>query len=85
MSNANIFLIGALEVLVEMKKQGIPFNRETYLLAFAICYKLVSITNEKVFEMPFLSISSFFFVLKFPYFPCHAFISRASILNIFKS
>ncbi|NWU38109.1 PTCD2 protein, partial [Hylia prasina] len=30
----------ALEVLVEMKKQGIPFNKETYLLAFAICYKL---------------------------------------------
>ena len=30
----------ALEVLAEMKKQGIPFNKETYLLAFAICYKL---------------------------------------------
>ncbi|NWZ65483.1 PTCD2 protein, partial [Acrocephalus arundinaceus] len=37
----------ALEVLLEMKKQGIPFNKETYLLAVAICYKLASIMNEK--------------------------------------
>lgn len=45
-----------MEVLVEMKKQGIPFNKETYLLAVAICYKLVSIMNEEVFEMPSLSL-----------------------------
>lgn len=64
MSNTNIFLIGALEVLVEMKKQGIPFNKETYLLAVAICYKLVSIMNEKVFEMLSLSLP-FFWILNF--------------------
>lgn len=54
MSNTNVSLIDALEVLVEMKKQGIPFNRETYLLASAICYKLVSTSslhNENIFEM----------------------------------
>ncbi|KFP77273.1 hypothetical protein N310_06208, partial [Acanthisitta chloris] len=38
----------ALEVLVEMKKQGIPFNKETYLLAFAICYKLDSLESSKI-------------------------------------
>ncbi|XP_056369124.1 pentatricopeptide repeat-containing protein 2, mitochondrial isoform X2 [Oenanthe melanoleuca] len=38
----------ALEVLVEMKKQGIPFNRETYLLAVAICYKLGSPESSKI-------------------------------------
>uniref|UniRef100_A0A663FL50 Pentatricopeptide repeat-containing protein 2, mitochondrial n=2 Tax=Aquila chrysaetos chrysaetos TaxID=223781 RepID=A0A663FL50_AQUCH len=38
----------ALEVLVEMKKQGIPFNRETYLLAFAICYKLDNLESCKI-------------------------------------
>ncbi|NXA31982.1 PTCD2 protein, partial [Eudromia elegans] len=38
----------ALEVLVEMKKQDIPFNRETYLLAFAICYKLDSLESCKI-------------------------------------
>lgn len=84
MSNTNIFLIGALEVLVEMKKQGIPFNKETYLLAVAICYKLVSIVYEKVFEMPSVSLS-FFWILNFgifwgfPYSPCHDFVSSASI------
>ncbi|XP_054253541.1 pentatricopeptide repeat-containing protein 2, mitochondrial [Indicator indicator] len=40
----------ALEVLVEMKKQGIPFNKETYLLAFAICYKLDSMESCKISE-----------------------------------
>ncbi|NXM71835.1 PTCD2 protein, partial [Serilophus lunatus] len=38
----------ALEVLVEMKKQGIPFNKETYLLAFAICYKLDNLESSKI-------------------------------------
>eukprot|EP00076_Gallus_gallus_P049092 XP_424804.3 pentatricopeptide repeat-containing protein 2, mitochondrial isoform X1 [Gallus gallus] len=38
----------ALEVLAEMKKQGIPFNKETYLLAFAICYKLGSLESCKI-------------------------------------
>ncbi|NXL86889.1 PTCD2 protein, partial [Alectura lathami] len=38
----------ALEVLVEMKEQGIPFSKETYLLAFAICYKLGSLESCKI-------------------------------------
>lgn len=38
----------ALEILVEMKKQGIPFNKETYLLAFAICYKLGNVESSKI-------------------------------------
>ncbi|XP_009640472.1 pentatricopeptide repeat-containing protein 2, mitochondrial isoform X1 [Egretta garzetta] len=38
----------ALEVLMEMKKQGIPFNKETYLLAFAICYKLDNLESCKI-------------------------------------
>ncbi|XP_054666910.1 pentatricopeptide repeat-containing protein 2, mitochondrial isoform X1 [Grus americana] len=38
----------ALEVLEEMKKQGIPFNKETYLLAFAICYKLDNLESWKI-------------------------------------
>ncbi|XP_009882570.1 PREDICTED: pentatricopeptide repeat-containing protein 2, mitochondrial, partial [Charadrius vociferus] len=38
----------ALEVLAEMKKQGIPFNKETYLLAFAICYKLDNLESCKI-------------------------------------
>uniref|UniRef100_A0A9J8AD43 Pentatricopeptide repeat domain 2 n=2 Tax=Cyprinus carpio TaxID=7962 RepID=A0A9J8AD43_CYPCA len=29
-----------LEVLGEMKKQGVPFNKDTFMLAFATCYKL---------------------------------------------
>lgn len=63
-----------MEVLIEMKKQGIPFNKETYLLAVAICYKLVNIMNEKVFEMPSLSLQIFFdfkfwILFGFPYFP----------------
>ncbi|KAK2538885.1 Ptcd2 [Columba guinea] len=36
----------ALEVLIEMKKQDIPFNKETYLLAFAICYKLAKVLHR---------------------------------------
>eukprot|EP00070_Physeter_catodon_P041873 XP_028348767.1 pentatricopeptide repeat-containing protein 2, mitochondrial isoform X3 [Physeter catodon] len=35
-------LTGALEVLIEMKNQDVKFNKDTYLLAFAICYKLNS-------------------------------------------
>ncbi|NWR45827.1 PTCD2 protein, partial [Regulus satrapa] len=46
--SANIFFIGALEVLVEMKQQGIPFNKETYLLAGAICYKLGTPESSKI-------------------------------------
>ncbi|NWW73071.1 PTCD2 protein, partial [Climacteris rufus] len=38
----------ALEVLVEMKKQGVPFNKETYLLAFAVCYKLGNLESSKI-------------------------------------
>ncbi|XP_062455122.1 pentatricopeptide repeat-containing protein 2, mitochondrial isoform X3 [Rhea pennata] len=38
----------ALEILLEMKKQGIPFNKETYLLAFAICYKLDNLESCKI-------------------------------------
>ncbi|XP_051552260.1 pentatricopeptide repeat-containing protein 2, mitochondrial-like [Myxocyprinus asiaticus] len=29
-----------LEVVGEMKKQGVPFNKDTFILAFATCYKL---------------------------------------------
>ncbi|NWY55017.1 PTCD2 protein, partial [Chionis minor] len=38
----------ALEVLLEMKKKAIPFNKETYLLAFAICYKLDNVESCKI-------------------------------------
>ncbi|XP_048788075.1 pentatricopeptide repeat-containing protein 2, mitochondrial [Lagopus muta] len=38
----------ALEVLAEMKTRGIPFNKETYLLAFAVCYKLGSLESCKI-------------------------------------
>ncbi|KAM9139074.1 pentatricopeptide repeat-containing protein 2, mitochondrial isoform 2-T2 [Pangshura tecta] len=38
----------ALEVLGEMKKQHIKFIRDTYLLAFAICYKLNSPESCKI-------------------------------------
>ncbi|XP_030209514.1 pentatricopeptide repeat-containing protein 2, mitochondrial [Gadus morhua] len=30
----------AMEILREMKSQGVAFNKDTYMLAFAICYKL---------------------------------------------
>lgn len=68
MNNTTVFLAGALEVLGEMKKQGIPFNKETYLLAFAICYKLASIFNlhDEAFEMP--PLSSALGILKFTCF-----------------
>ncbi|KAK9974655.1 hypothetical protein ABG768_022733 [Culter alburnus] len=29
-----------LDVVGEMKKQGVPFNKDTFILAFATCYKL---------------------------------------------
>ncbi|XP_053152053.1 pentatricopeptide repeat-containing protein 2, mitochondrial isoform X2 [Hemicordylus capensis] len=38
----------ALEVLLEMKRQGVKFNQETYLLAFALCYKLNSSESCKM-------------------------------------
>ncbi|KAL6463523.1 hypothetical protein MHYP_G00279140 [Metynnis hypsauchen] len=31
---------GALEVVGDMKSQGVPFNKDTFTLAFATCYKL---------------------------------------------
>ncbi|KAB0401997.1 hypothetical protein E2I00_009706 [Balaenoptera physalus] len=37
-----LFIKGALEVLIEMKNQDVKFNKDTYILAFAICYKLNS-------------------------------------------
>ncbi|KAM9100418.1 pentatricopeptide repeat-containing protein 2, mitochondrial isoform X1 [Sarcophilus harrisii] len=36
---------GALEILLEMKNQGIKFNKDTYILAFAICYKLNNVNS----------------------------------------
>ncbi|XP_006124360.2 pentatricopeptide repeat-containing protein 2, mitochondrial isoform X1 [Pelodiscus sinensis] len=38
----------ALEVLVEMKKQHVKFIKDTYLLAFAVCYKLNSPESCKI-------------------------------------
>ncbi|XP_062984702.1 pentatricopeptide repeat-containing protein 2, mitochondrial [Elgaria multicarinata webbii] len=38
----------ALEVLLEMKNQGVKFNSETYLLASAICYKLNTSESCKI-------------------------------------
>ncbi|KAJ7335836.1 hypothetical protein JRQ81_013777 [Phrynocephalus forsythii] len=38
----------ALEVLSEMKQQDIKFNKETYLLACAICYKLNTLEACKI-------------------------------------
>lgn len=32
---------GCLDMVGEMKKQGVPFNKDTFILAFATCYKLV--------------------------------------------
>ena len=37
------FLAEALEILREMKSQRVVFNKDTYMLAFATCYKLVGI------------------------------------------
>ncbi|XP_022371128.1 pentatricopeptide repeat-containing protein 2, mitochondrial isoform X3 [Enhydra lutris kenyoni] len=39
---------GALEVLIEMKNQDVKFNKDTYVLAFAICYKLNSPESLKI-------------------------------------
>ncbi|XP_040834980.1 pentatricopeptide repeat-containing protein 2, mitochondrial isoform X1 [Ochotona curzoniae] len=38
----------ALEVLIEMKDQDVKFSRDTYVLAFAICYKLDSPESFKI-------------------------------------
>jgi hypothetical protein len=42
MENA-LLVADAMEILREMKSQGVAFNKDTYMLAFAICYKLVRI------------------------------------------
>lgn len=34
-------LTGALEIVGEMKSQGVPFSKDSFTLAFATCYKLV--------------------------------------------
>ncbi|KAM5264832.1 pentatricopeptide repeat-containing protein 2, mitochondrial isoform 2-T2 [Ctenodactylus gundi] len=39
---------GALEVLIEMKNQGVKFSVDTYVLAFAICYKLNTPKSFKI-------------------------------------
>ncbi|XP_036765768.1 pentatricopeptide repeat-containing protein 2, mitochondrial isoform X1 [Manis pentadactyla] len=38
----------ALEVLIEMKNQDVKFNKNTYVLALAICYKLNSPESFKI-------------------------------------
>ncbi|XP_036062876.1 pentatricopeptide repeat-containing protein 2, mitochondrial isoform X5 [Onychomys torridus] len=38
----------ALEVLIEMKNQDVKFSKDTYILAFAICYKLNSPESFKI-------------------------------------
>ncbi|XP_051875149.1 pentatricopeptide repeat-containing protein 2, mitochondrial [Pristis pectinata] len=38
----------ALGVLLEMKNQGIKFNKDTYTLAFAVCYKLNTIESYRI-------------------------------------
>ncbi|KAF0887413.1 PTCD2 protein, partial [Crocuta crocuta] len=38
----------ALEVLIEMKNQDVKFSTDTYVLAFAICYKLNSPESLKI-------------------------------------
>uniref|UniRef100_A0A8D2AZV6 Pentatricopeptide repeat domain 2 n=1 Tax=Sciurus vulgaris TaxID=55149 RepID=A0A8D2AZV6_SCIVU len=40
--------IDALEVLIEMKNQEVKFTKDTYVLAFAICYKLNSPESLKI-------------------------------------
>uniref|UniRef100_A0A5F9DFC5 Microtubule associated protein 1B n=1 Tax=Oryctolagus cuniculus TaxID=9986 RepID=A0A5F9DFC5_RABIT len=42
---------GALEVLIEMKNQDVKFSKDTYVLAFAICYKLNSPESFKICTM----------------------------------
>uniref|UniRef100_A0A2I2YNT3 Pentatricopeptide repeat domain 2 n=1 Tax=Gorilla gorilla gorilla TaxID=9595 RepID=A0A2I2YNT3_GORGO len=39
---------GALQVLIEMKNQDVKFTKDTYVLAFAICYKLNSPESFKI-------------------------------------
>lgn len=39
-----VYLLGALNLVKEMKTQGVAFNKDTYTLAFATCYKLVCVT-----------------------------------------
>lgn len=34
---------GALEVLRTMRKEGVPFNNDTQILAVGTCYKLVTL------------------------------------------
>lgn len=38
----------ALQVLIEMKNQDVKFSKDTYVLAFAICYKLNSPESLKI-------------------------------------
>ncbi|CAO2592819.1 Pentatricopeptide repeat-containing protein 2, mitochondrial [Lemmus lemmus] len=38
----------ALEVLIEMKNQDVKFSRDTYILAFAVCYKLNTPESFKI-------------------------------------
>ncbi|XP_012520044.1 PREDICTED: pentatricopeptide repeat-containing protein 2, mitochondrial [Propithecus coquereli] len=38
----------ASEVFIEMKNQGVKFTKDTYVLAFAICYKLNSPESFKI-------------------------------------
>ncbi|KAM4869144.1 pentatricopeptide repeat-containing protein 2, mitochondrial isoform X3 [Urocitellus parryii] len=38
----------ALEVLIEMKNQDVKFTKDTYVLAFAICYRLNSPESFKI-------------------------------------
>ncbi|XP_067838847.1 pentatricopeptide repeat-containing protein 2, mitochondrial isoform X2 [Heptranchias perlo] len=38
----------ALEVLLEMKNQGVKFSKDTYILAFAVCYKLNTAESYKI-------------------------------------
>uniref|UniRef100_A0A8D1NHJ3 Pentatricopeptide repeat domain 2 n=1 Tax=Sus scrofa TaxID=9823 RepID=A0A8D1NHJ3_PIG len=39
---------GALEVMIEMKNQDVKFSKDTYVLAFAVCYKLNSPESFKI-------------------------------------
>ncbi|XP_076844422.1 pentatricopeptide repeat-containing protein 2, mitochondrial isoform X2 [Brachyhypopomus gauderio] len=39
---------GALEVVRVMKSQGVPFNKDTFMLAFATCYKLNTHTSFSI-------------------------------------
>ncbi|XP_066567750.1 pentatricopeptide repeat-containing protein 2, mitochondrial isoform X2 [Amia ocellicauda] len=38
----------ALEVLMNMRKQGVHFNKDTFTLAFAVCYKLNSPESYRI-------------------------------------